>query len=113
LIIGGIIRSAGVPTSLGPLLDLPVSGATPIDATWVDPTTVAALGSSGGSDTVVSYVIGGAPSDTTTTVGAVHLVGAQDADSLRLITESGQVQELRPSGWQDIQLTAAVLATQQ
>ena len=63
LIVAGIVRRAGVPTSLGPLLELPVSSAQPIDATWVDPTTVAALASSSGQDTVTSYVIGGSPSD--------------------------------------------------
>ena len=113
LIVAGIIRRAGVPTSLGPLVELPVSSAQPIDATWVDPTTVAALGSSDGADTVVSYVIGGSPSDPSTTEDAVRLVGGQDSDSLRLITSSGVVQELRASGWQDINVVASVLATQQ
>jgi hypothetical protein len=113
LIVAGIVRRSGVPTSLGTLLELPVSSAQPIDATWVDPTTVAALGASGGADTVISYVIGGSPSDASTTQDAVRLVGGQDSDSLRLITGSGEVQVLRASGWQDINLTASVLATQQ
>jgi hypothetical protein len=113
LIVAGIVRRAGVPTSLGQLLDLPVSSAHPIDATWVDQSTVAALASADGEDSVTSYVIGGSPSDATTTEGAVHLVGALDLDSLRLITDSGQVQQLHASGWQDIGVTASVLATQQ
>jgi hypothetical protein len=113
LIVAGIIRRAGVPTSLGPLLDLPVSSATPIDATWVDPSTVAALNAASGEEAVTSYPIGGSPGEATTTEGAVHLVGAVDIDSLRLITSSGQLQQLRAGGWQDINATASILATQQ
>jgi hypothetical protein len=113
LIVAGIIRRAGLPTSLGELLDLPVSSAQPIDAAWVDPSTVAALASGGGADTVISYLIGGSPSDASTTEGAVHLVGGAGSDSLRLITASGAVQELRASGWQNIGAVASILATQQ
>jgi Lipoprotein LpqB beta-propeller domain/Sporulation and spore germination len=113
LLVAGIVRRAGVPTSLGPLLDLPVSSDTPIDATWVDPSTVAALVAADGGDTVISYVIGGSPGDSSTTSDAVHLVGGEDSDSLRLITSAGDVQQLRASGWQDIGVTATLLATQQ
>jgi hypothetical protein len=113
LIVAGILRRAGVPTSLGPPLELPVSSAEPIDATWVDPTTVAALGSSGDEDTVISYVIGGSPGDPSTTQDAVRLVGGVDSESLRILTSNGQVQELRASGWQDIRVGASILATQQ
>ncbi|MEJ1230325.1 MAG: LpqB family beta-propeller domain-containing protein [Galbitalea sp.] len=113
LIVAGIVRQAGVPTSLGTLLDLPVSSAQPIDATWVDPSTVAALGLDGDQDSIISYVIGGPPGEPTTTVGGVHIVGGGDANSLRLITTDGQVEQLRASGWQDIGVSASILATQQ
>jgi hypothetical protein len=113
LVVAGVIRHAGVPTSLGDPLDLPVSAATPIDATWVDSTTVAALGSDENGDVVTSYVIGGSPGDSSRTDGAVRLVGGSDSDSLRLITDTGEVQQLRPSGWQNIGVTASMLASQQ
>ena len=112
LVVAGIVRRSGVPASLGELLDLPVSSGQPLDATWVDPSTVAALTSAGGESAVSTYVIGGTVGDSTTTVGAVHLAGAFNIDSLRLITGSGEVQQLRASGWQDI-FIASVLATQQ
>lgn len=112
LIVAGIIRRAGIPTSLGDPLDLPVSSANPIDATWVDPITVASLGSDDGADTVTSYVIGGSPGDTSRTESARRLVGA-DSDSLRILTLSGEVQQLRASGWQNIGVVASILATQQ
>ncbi len=113
LIVAGIIRHDGLPVSLGELLQLPVSSQQPIDATWVDASTVAALTSADGGDTVTTYVIGGSTGESSTTEGAVHLAGAQDIDSLRLITGSGEVQQLRASGWQDIGVVASVLATQQ
>ena len=113
LVVAGIVRRAGVPTSLGDPLDLPVSSDDPIDATWVNPTTVAALASGDSEDTVTSYMIGGTPGDPSTTEGAVRLVGGVDSDSLRLITESGEVQQLRASGWQNINVVASILATQQ
>jgi Lipoprotein LpqB beta-propeller domain/Sporulation and spore germination len=113
LIVAGIVRRAAVPTSLGNLLDLPVSSAQPIDATWVDSTSVAALGTVGGADTVISYLIGGSPGESSTTEGGVRLVGGVDSDSLRLLTQSGQVQQLRASGWQNIGVAASILATQQ
>ena len=102
-----------VATALGVLLDLPVSSARPIDATWVDATTVAALGSDSGADTVISYVIGGSAGDPSRTDDAIRLVGGGDSDSLRLLTRSGEVQQLRASGWQNIVVGASLLATQQ
>ena len=113
LLVAGVIRRAGVPIALGDPLDLPVSADNPIDATWVDPSTVAALGSDSNGDAVTSYVLGGSPGDESRTDGAVRLVGAVDADSLRLITDTGEVQELRASGWQSIVSVATLLATQQ
>jgi hypothetical protein len=113
LLIAGVIRRAGIPTSLGDPLDLPVSADRPIDATWVDPSTVAALGSDSNGDAVTSYVLGGSPGDESRTEGAVRLVGGVDSDSLRLITDTGEVQELRASGWQSIVSVATLLATQQ
>jgi hypothetical protein len=110
LVVAGIVRRNGVPTSLGDLLDLPVSSADPVDATWVDPSTVAALGVVAGEDTVTSYVIGGTPGDQTTTTDGSQLVAGSD---LRLITTAGEIQQLRSSGWQDINVVASMLATQQ
>ncbi|HEY1530152.1 MAG TPA: GerMN domain-containing protein [Galbitalea sp.] len=113
LVVAGVVRRAGLPTALGDLLDLPVSSVTPIDATWVDSTTVAALGSDVNGDAVTSYVVGGSVGDTSRTEDAVRLVGGAGADSLRLLTDTGEVQELRASGWQNIGVVASVLASQQ
>jgi hypothetical protein len=113
LIVAGIVRRAGVPTSLGDMLELPVSSARPIDAAWVDPYTVAALGSDDDQDTVVTYVVGGSSSGASTTLDAAQLIGGVGSDSLRVQTTAGEVQELRASGWQNIGVVASILATQQ
>ena len=39
--------------------------------------------------------------------------GGGDSSSLRLLTGSGDVQQLRASGWQDIGVLVSLLATQQ
>jgi hypothetical protein len=111
--VAGVVRRAGVPSSLGPLLELPVGSGDPIDATWVDDRSVAALANSGGLDTVTSYTIGGTSGSPTTTSDAVHIVGGSGLDNLRVLTSTGQVLQLRSSGWQDTGYTASLLATQQ
>jgi hypothetical protein len=113
LVIIGVVRRGDVPTSLGVPIDLPVTSATPIDATWVDADSVAALASSGGGVTVTTYTIGGTAGDPSTTADAVHIVGGSREDQLRVITSTGQVLQLASSGWQDTSITASVLATQQ
>jgi hypothetical protein len=114
LVVLGVVRSDGnVPSSLGTPLDLPVTAANPVDATWVDSMSIAALSESGGKDTVVTYTIGGTGGEPSTPVDAVHIVGGSGEQSLRLINLENQVLQLRSSGWQELGITASVLATQQ
>jgi hypothetical protein len=113
LVIIGVVRRGDVPTSLGVPIDLPVSSAAPIDATWVDADSVAALARSGGGVTVTTYTIGGTAGDPSTTADAVHIVGGSREDQLRVITSTGQVLQLASSGWQETSISASVLATQQ
>jgi hypothetical protein len=123
LVIIGVVRRGNVPTSLGVPIDLPVSAATPIDATWVDADSVAALGGagvggaggggSGSGVTVTTYTIGGTAGDPSTTADAVHIVGGSREDQLRVITSTGEVLQLASSGWQETSITASLLATQQ
>ncbi len=114
LAVVGIVRTNGsAPTGFGSPVLLPVSSATPVDATWVDAGSVATLGTTGGHDAVTTYTIGGTAGDTSIPVGAAHIVGGSGIAFLRLITDSGQVLQLRSSGWQELGITASVLATQQ
>jgi hypothetical protein len=114
LLVAGVLRRAGnIPTSIGTPLELPVSSATPIDATWVDSVSIAALGETDGQDTVVTYPIGGPGGDPSTPIGAVHIVGGSGEDQLRVLTSGDEVYQLRSSGWQDLGIGATVLGTQQ
>jgi hypothetical protein len=113
LVIIGVVRRGNVPTSLGVPIDLPVSSVTPIDATWIDADSVAALGGSRAGATVTAYTIGGTAGDPSTTADAVHIVGGSREDQLRVITSTGAVLQLASSGWQETSITASVLATQQ
>jgi len=67
----------------------------------------------GSAEEVMARLGGGSPGDPSTTEGAVRLVGGTNSDTLRILTESGQVQQLRASGWQNIGVVASILATQQ
>jgi hypothetical protein len=113
--VAGVLRHGtdNVPISLGPLLDLPVSTATPIDATWVDDRSVAALAETSSSDSVTTFTIGGAADEPTLLTDGARIVGGSTVDGLRVLTTTGQVQQLRSSGWQNTGTTASILATQQ
>jgi hypothetical protein len=111
--VAGILRHGGVPTGLGPMLDLPVTSDEPIDATWMDDRTVAALSHSIIGSVVNAYEIGGPAVDLGTANDAVHIVGGNGQDQLRVLTSDKRLLQSRTSGWQSTGLTADVLATQQ
>lgn len=114
LVVLGIVRGDGnVPSSFGTPLELPVSDADPIDATWVDASSVATLGVTDGRDTVITYTVGGTGGDASIPVDARHIVGGSGEATLRLITNDDQVFQLRSSGWQELGISASLLATQQ
>jgi hypothetical protein len=114
LVVLGIVRGDGnVPTGFGTPLTLPVSDANPIDATWVDSASIATLGDVDGHDTVVTYTVGGTGGDASIPVDARHIVGGSGEAALRLITNDEEVFQLRSSGWQELGISASVLATQQ
>ena len=114
LVVFGVIRGSGnLPTSFGSPIVLPVSSAEPIDATWADSSSIAALGELDGHDSVTTYTIGGTGGDASVPVDARHIVGGSGQLTLRIIAGDGQVYQLRSSGWQELGITASVLATQQ
>nr|WP_241732254.1 LpqB family beta-propeller domain-containing protein [Galbitalea soli] len=113
LVVAGILRHDSVPASLGDLVDLPVSSAAPLDATWMDDRTVATLASGPSGDTVTAYEIGGPSTDLGVAEGARRIVGGNGQDQLRVLTDTGAVLQVRASGWQSTGITASVLATQQ
>ncbi|WP_161972326.1 GerMN domain-containing protein [Glaciihabitans arcticus] len=114
LLMAGISRLESIPVSLGELVDLPVGGATPIDATWVDDRTVATLSGSGDDTTVSTWMIGG-PSENLGNVpdGSAIVGGNGGEDGLRVLTDSGELFYPRGTVWQGTGNSGSFVATQQ
>ncbi|MDQ1555218.1 MAG: hypothetical protein QOI02_220 [Actinomycetota bacterium] len=112
--VAAILRRNGVPTGLGDFVDLPTSGNEPIDATWQDDRTIATLSRSpNGDQLVTSYPIGGPSEELGRAAGGVRIVGGDTVDTLRVLTDTGNILQRRASGWQGTGLVASLLATQQ
>jgi hypothetical protein len=111
--VAGVLRHNGTPYALGTPLDLAASSDTPVGATWVDSTTVATLEQGGGGQTVTSFQIGGPSASLGSPPTSTTIVGGGQLADLRILTKSGQVQQYRDSGWQNLGFQVAVLATQQ
>ena len=115
LAIAGISRGQdGVPVGIGELLDLPVDESTPVDATWVDGSTVASLSRSEDGTIVRSYVIGG-PSEYLGQLdnGDAIVGGNGGVGGLRVHTTEGEILRPRSNGWQSTGISASFIATQQ
>jgi hypothetical protein len=113
LYVAGITRQDGVPTGLSELQLIPVGGGAPLDATWVDDTTVATLSTADNTTAVTAWIIGGPSESVGTLRGGKALVGGNDGiDGLRVLTSDGDVYGPRGSSWQRT-ATASFIATQQ
>jgi hypothetical protein len=111
--VAAILRRDGVPTSLGELLELPVTPDLPVDATWVDENTVATLADSVVGAVVTAYEIGGPQESLGRAAGGIRIVGGNSADEIRVLTNDGTILQRRASGWQSTGVKADMLATQQ
>lgn len=97
-----IIRDGGGnPVGLGDSLDLSAGIEEPIDAAWIDETTVAVLGTlpGGNNPGVYSVPIGGPVSSITEVASAVSITAGRGERSLVLATENGQILERSGGGW--------------
>lgn len=97
-----IVRDgSGNPTRLDEAIDLSAGIETPIDAAWIDETTVAVLGTlpGGNNPGVYSVPIGGPISSITEVVSAVSITAGRGERSLVLATENGQILERSGGGW--------------
>ncbi len=114
LVVAGIIRASGVPTSLGQLYDLPVSAGSAIDAAWVDSRTVAAMYGVGASTLVTALELGGPSAPLGDTGSGVTIVGGNGrADGIRVLSSGAILQTQGSGGWQPTGISASLLATQQ
>jgi hypothetical protein len=116
LVVAGIIRGQGnVPTALGELLDLPVSGDQPVGAAWADVRTVAAVSSAGGAAPVTLFELGGPSSLLGELPDAVSVTGGNDGTGgLRVLRSTGEIWRPAGSGgWVNTGIKATFLGTKQ
>ena len=115
LTIAGIMRDGdGVPVGLGEPLSLTVGPSTLLDASWVDPSTVATLARDGDRTRVDVYRIGGRHEALGRLEAGAQLVGGNSTDGIRVRDEAGEVWRRNSSGgWQSTGILASFLATQQ
>ncbi len=116
VVVAAVIRdeSSGVPIRLGELLELPVTGDTAVDATWVDEVRVASITRTDGQTLVEVHELGGRSRPLGLPPEAVQLVGGNGGtEGIRVLNAEGSVFEPRGSGWQNTGLRASFLASQQ
>ena len=117
LIVAGIIRQDNVPVALGQtFVDLPIGPEAPLDATWVDDRTVAAVAADAdGHSIVTAFEIGGPSVSLGRVDGATTIAGgASGTDGLRVLTADGEIWRPRGSeGWVSTGIQASFLATKQ
>ena len=114
LLVVALLRdSRGVPTALGPPVELSAPTGRPVDATWADQLTVASLTDTGDGSLVTLAEVGGTSEGSGRPSGsATTIVGGNGTSNLEVLTAEGSVLEPRGSSWQDTGVTAQLLATQ-
>ncbi|MFZ2964727.1 MAG: GerMN domain-containing protein [Rhodoglobus sp.] len=111
LVVAGIIRQDNVPIALGPLLELPVGTAGPVDATWVDDRSVATLAADG---EVSVFGIGGPASSLGQAAAGSTIVGGNNGtDGIRVLAGGELWRPQGSAGWVSTLIPASFLATKQ
>jgi hypothetical protein len=116
LVVAGIVRQDNVPVALGELIELPISAQSPLDATWVDDRTVAAVSADDeGSAFVTAFQIGGPSVSLGPVEGGYSIAGGNGGtDGLRVLAADGSIWRPRGSeGWVATGVSASFLATKQ
>ena len=114
LTVAAVVRDAeGVPTALGPALELATATGVPVDATWADQSSVAVLTRAGDEPQVTVSEVGGPATSRGRPPGDPEsIVGGNGVGRLQVRTADGMVLEPRGSSWQDSGIRADLLATQ-
>jgi hypothetical protein len=114
LVVAGIKREKGVPVGLGEPLTLASGVGVPLDATWVDDLTVAALTASvSGVESLKAYRIGGQSTVLESAPGIVGITGSNTLRDLRALTSDQRLEIQRGVGWQERIDQVTLVATQQ
>lgn len=112
--IAGIVRDrAGAPLRLTTATySVAVGSGAAVDATWIDPGTVATVTRDKDGDQVTVQVVGGESSSRGTLTGAADAVGGTTATDLTIRTQNGGLVVQQGSVWVPTGATADVLAVQ-
>lgn len=117
LVVSALARGdKSVPAQLGIPLQLSLASGTPVDAAWVDTTTVVSVATSSGVSNVRSQVIGGQGTDLAkvTTGTPISVAGANTVAGIRILTAEGNVLTQRSSAqWLSAVTGVKTLAVQQ
>ncbi|WP_154795186.1 LpqB family beta-propeller domain-containing protein [Occultella kanbiaonis] len=99
-----ITRDAdGVPIRLGPPLSLAPSMTSATQVVWVDESTLAVLGASGGSISVHLVTVGGQPTRSLpTVVDSASIAAARGERELYLVTSDGNLYARSGNGWRPV-----------
>lgn len=115
LVVAAVTRSepGGPPASIGDLHELDETENSPRAVTWVDDRTVADLTvESDGTGNVDLHTIGSTTTPAPSLDGATTIVGANTAQQIRALLDSGEIRVRSGSGWQTRATGVEVLATQ-
>lgn len=115
LVVAAVIRAepGGPPTGIGDLHELDETTDTPRAVTWVDDRSVASLTeATDGSGRIAVLTIGSTTTTAPSLDGATTVVGANTAQQVRALLDSGEVRVRSGSGWQTRATGVQVLATQ-
>ena len=114
LVAAAVLREDGVPIGLGDPVLLTVERGTPVDATWIDQSTVAYLTvQPDGEDRVVARAIGGTSVQLESSTGIRSITGSNLLRDLRALSGDGALLVQRGIGWQERIDAVTLVATQQ
>lgn len=115
LVVGAVVRAepGGAPTAIGDLHELDETSNEPRALTWVDDRSVATLTQADdGTGEIEVQTIGSTATPAPSLDGATMIVGANTAQQVRALLDSGEVRVRSGSGWQTRATGIQVLATQ-
>ena len=116
LAVKGIVRDPNrrlAPTSFTEsAVDSAFLAGEAIDATWIDPTSVATLSSRDGVTVVTKFEVGGEREDLGHPGAALSIVGANGESDLRVLSSTGTIVKRSGNSWTDQGLSVSLLATQ-
>lgn len=114
LVGAAVLRQNGAPVGLGDPVQLAAETGTPVDATWIDQSTVAYLSvQPDGEDRIVSHELGGSSAPLESSTGVRAITGSNLLRDLRALAADGSLLVQRGVGWQTRIDGITLVATQQ